>query len=268
MSYCRWSSDYFNCDLYCYESNSGYETHVAAYRRRLWYRLYHGVVDKRMPLSIGDETVFIRHSRMDSFPKWMTHKTIQLLNHYKINYLIVTKSDLVATDEYLKIYDKKLAHFQMSLTFTNDNQSLKHEKASLPSERIRAIEKLYNEGFDVSIRLSPFIDCFADTDKINLIKCGKILIEFLKANHFTKKWFDIDYSKHVLRYGGYYHLPIEEKIRLQDKITEIKEKSIGEYVVNHHEYFSQNINFNKNDCCNLSLKLPIYPHYYQQELFN
>lgn len=32
MSYCRWSSDDFGCDLYCYGSDRGYETHVASNR--------------------------------------------------------------------------------------------------------------------------------------------------------------------------------------------------------------------------------------------
>jgi hypothetical protein len=32
MSYCRWSSDDFKCDLYCYQSSQGYTTHVAANR--------------------------------------------------------------------------------------------------------------------------------------------------------------------------------------------------------------------------------------------
>lgn len=32
MSYCRWSSDDFGCDLYCYESDDGYTTHVASNR--------------------------------------------------------------------------------------------------------------------------------------------------------------------------------------------------------------------------------------------
>ena len=33
MSYCRWSSDNWKCDLYCYEDvNGGITTHVAAYR--------------------------------------------------------------------------------------------------------------------------------------------------------------------------------------------------------------------------------------------
>jgi hypothetical protein len=30
MSYCRWSCDNFKCDLYCYESESGFVTHVAS----------------------------------------------------------------------------------------------------------------------------------------------------------------------------------------------------------------------------------------------
>lgn len=34
MSYCRWSSDNWKCDLYCYEDvNGGYTTHVAGRRR-------------------------------------------------------------------------------------------------------------------------------------------------------------------------------------------------------------------------------------------
>lgn len=32
MSYCRWSSDDFKCDVYAYESEDGYQIHVAAQR--------------------------------------------------------------------------------------------------------------------------------------------------------------------------------------------------------------------------------------------
>lgn len=32
MSFCRWSSMNFGCDLYCYESEQGYVTHVASLR--------------------------------------------------------------------------------------------------------------------------------------------------------------------------------------------------------------------------------------------
>ena len=36
----------------------------------------------------------------------VTYKTIQLLNKYGIHYLIVTKSDLIASDKYLKVLNK------------------------------------------------------------------------------------------------------------------------------------------------------------------
>ena len=50
-----------------------------------------------------------------------TYQTIKLLNKYKIGYLIVTKSHLVANDEYMQIYDKDLAHFQITTTCLDDD---------------------------------------------------------------------------------------------------------------------------------------------------
>lgn len=32
MSYCRWSSNNFKCDVYCYQSAEGFVTHVASHR--------------------------------------------------------------------------------------------------------------------------------------------------------------------------------------------------------------------------------------------
>lgn len=87
-----------------------------------------------------------------------TKSTIELLNKYNIGYLIVTKSALCADDEYIKIYDKKLAHIQITVTTLDDELSLTYEKASVPSERIKAIKKLQDLGFDVQIRLSPLME--------------------------------------------------------------------------------------------------------------
>lgn len=181
----------------------------------------------------------------------VTYETIKLLNKYGIEYLIVTKSHIVANDEYMQILDKDLAHIQITITTTDDVLCAKYEKASPPSMRIKAIEKLHENGFDVSVRLSPFIPEFVNVDEINAIKCDKILIEFLKVNTWVKKWFDIDYSPYTLNYGGYYHLPLERKIELVNLITGYKQVSVGEYVKEHYEYFRDNVNYNKNDCCNL-----------------
>lgn len=182
----------------------------------------------------------------------VTYNTIKLLNKYKIGYLIVTKSDLIATDTYMKIMDKDLAHIQISITSTSDEISKKYEKASLPSRRIKAVEKLQANGFDVQVRLSPFIEEWINYDVINNIKCDKILIEFLRINSFIKKWLDIDYSKFTLKQSNYYHLPLEEKIKMIKNIKNYKEISICEDVDEHYKYWKENVNFNKKDCCNLS----------------
>jgi DNA repair photolyase len=197
----------------------------------------------------------------------MTYKTILLLNYYKIHYLIVTKSDLVSRDEYLQIYDKNLSHFQISITSTDKETSLKYEKAPIPAKRIESIEKLYKSDFDVSVRLSPFIEQYIDIDVINNINCDKILIEFLKVNHWIKKSFDIYYSDYSFKFGGFQHLQLCKKIDLVNKITGFNQKSVGEYVYDHYKYFRDNVNFNKRDCCNLNYTKPIHYNYEQLKLF-
>lgn len=184
----------------------------------------------------------------------VTYETIKLLNEHNIGYLIVTKSHIVAEDEYINILRKDLAHVQITVTTTDDELCKQYENASPPSKRIAAIEKLQELGFDVSVRLSPFIPQLVDIDKINAIKCDKILIEFLKVNTWVRKWFDIDYSEYTVKYGGYYHLPLKRKIELASLITGYDQVSVGEYVQEHYEYFRANVNHNPDDCCNLRIE--------------
>ena len=64
-----------------------------------------------------------------------TYKTIECLNECGVPYLIVTKSHIVADDEYIELMDKNLAHIQISLSSTDDEIAKTYEKASLPSQR-------------------------------------------------------------------------------------------------------------------------------------
>ena len=179
-----------------------------------------------------------------------TFKTIKMLNKRKVGYLIVTKSHLVAREEYLRIYDPELAHFQITVTTLDDTLSRTYEKASVPSERIKAIKTLQDAGFDVAIRLSPLIEQYMDFDKLNNLGIEKAVVEFLRVNPWIRKWFDIDYSKYTVAQSGYHHLPLEEKIRILDKVK-IPVKTICEDVSEHYEYWQNNVNPNKDDCCNL-----------------
>lgn len=182
----------------------------------------------------------------------VTYQTIKLLNKRRIHYLIVTKSDLVASDKYIQILDKDLAHIQISLTSTDDKTAFKYEKAPSSSRRVEAIEKLHELGYDVSLRLSPFIFPLIDFDRLNSIKCDKILVEFLRVNTFIKRWFkEIDFSQYTVKQSNYLHLPLDEKISQLKYITNFRELTVCEDVTTHYEYWKKNVNFNPDDCCNL-----------------
>lgn len=184
----------------------------------------------------------------------ITYETIKALNEYKIPYLIVTKSDNIARPEYLKIMDKDLAHIQVTITCFSDSlyRKLNYEKAPAPSKRINAVEKLQKEGFDVAIRLSPFIPEFVDFKILNNIKCDKIIVEFLRVNSWIEKWFDIDYSNYTIKESGYKHLPLEKKKELLKNIQG-KEISVCEDESEAYEYWKNHFNPNKEDCCNLRI---------------
>lgn len=181
----------------------------------------------------------------------VTYETIKALNENRIPYLIVTKSSIIAEDDYMKILDKDLAHIQITVTTTDDELSKTYEKASVPSERIRAIEKLQSAGFDVTLRLSPYIPAYVDLEILNNVKCDKILVEFLRVNSWIKKWFDIDYSEYTIKQSGYLHLPLDKKKEYISKITGFKEMTVCEDESEAYEYWQHNFNYNPNDCCNL-----------------
>lgn len=181
-----------------------------------------------------------------------TYKTIELLNKYGIGYLIVTKSHLVAEESYMNLYDKDLCHIQITVTCLDDDlyKKLNYEKASLPSQRIDAIKKLQSNGFDVAIRLSPLIEEYIDFNKLNNLGINKAIVEFLRVNHWIKRWFAIDYDKFTIKQNRYRHLPLEEKIKIINKIK-IPVISVCEDENEAYEYWKNNFNPNKEDCCNL-----------------
>lgn len=183
----------------------------------------------------------------------VTYETIKALNKRRIGYLIVTKSDMVADPEYLEILGKELAHIQITVTCFDDDlyRKLDYEKAPLPSMRINAIKMLEKAGLDVSLRLSPFIPEFVDLSRLNAINGNKILVEFLRVNTWIKKWFDIDYSDYTVKEHGYLHLPLEKKIEYISKIKGFKEITVCEDEDMAYNYWREQFNPNKDDCCNL-----------------
>jgi len=183
-----------------------------------------------------------------------TYHTIEALNAKKVGYLIVTKSALIADDDYISIMDKSLAHIQMTVTTLDDEFYLAkgYEKASLPFDRIKAILKLQDAGFDVAIRLSPLIEEYMDFDMLNSLGIDKAIVEFLRFNSWISKWFDVDDEEYTISEGGYKHLPLEHKKRILNRIH-IPNISVCEDVQEHYDYWRDHFNPNPDDCCNLRM---------------
>lgn len=181
----------------------------------------------------------------------VTYRTIKLLNRYGIGYLIVTKSAMIADDEYIGILDRNLAHIQVTVTTLDDEKAATYEKASPPSERVKAILKLQEAGYDVAIRLSPIMDEYMDYDKLNGFGIQKAVVEFLRVNTWIKRWFaGVDYSRYKLKEGGYRFLRLNDKKKIVQKIK-IPEITVCEDYTPHFKYWNVNVNPNREDCCNL-----------------
>ena len=183
----------------------------------------------------------------------VTYETIKLLNKYRIGYLIVTKSPLVAHPRFLEIMDPDLAHVQISVTSLNHELSKLYETSPPPEHRVRAILALQKCGFDTAIRLSPLIEEHMNFVQLNRLNINKCIVEFLRLNRNLRIWMpSVNYDKYTLRYGNYWHLPLEEKLRIISYV-EIPNISVCEKVPDHYDFWKKNFNPNPKDCCNLRI---------------
>lgn len=116
------------------------------------------ILEKRVPIRIG--------SMSDSFMAMdrkykVTLEFLKILKHYKYPYLVFTRSDLVAHDQYLEHMDKNLCSVQMSISSTNADLTKKIEPgAPSPKRRLRALKKLVDEGYWTTVRINPLFPIY------------------------------------------------------------------------------------------------------------
>ncbi len=111
------------------------------------------IIEKRIPLRIGSmEESFLQLDRKYK----VTLEFLKILKYYNYPYIISTRSDLVAHDQYMEQMDKKNCSIQISISSTNDKLN-KIIEPSIPTakRRLRALEKLVQEGFWTTVKLSP-----------------------------------------------------------------------------------------------------------------
>lgn len=133
------------------------------------------IMEKKTPIKIGsmsDSFMF-----MDKKYK-VSQELLKILDFYQYPYIIFTRSDLVAHDEYLNLLNPDLCSVQMSIASTNDELNKKIEPG-IPSakRRLKALQKLAKNNFWTTVRLDPFFPIYPDGyftdpnyDKKNMFK--------------------------------------------------------------------------------------------------
>lgn len=121
---------------------------------------WRNILSKKVPIRIG--------SMSDSF-MWMDRKYkvtlefLKILKHYNYPYVIFTRSDLVAHDDYINEMDTRLCSIQMSISSTNDNLNKLIEPGAPSAERrLKALKKLSEAGFWTTVRINPLFPIYPD----------------------------------------------------------------------------------------------------------
>lgn len=118
------------------------------------------ILQQRIPLRIG--------SMSDSF-MWtdktlkVTQELLKILKFYNYPYVVFTRSDLIAEDDYMTLLDPNLSSIQFSMASTDENLTkLIEPGAASPKRRLKALKKLNEAGFWTTVRLNPFFPIYPD----------------------------------------------------------------------------------------------------------
>jgi DNA repair photolyase len=130
---------------------------------------WRSVLEQRVPLRIG--------SMSDSF-MWMEKKygvskeLLKILKFYKYPYVVFTRSDLIATDDYLKAIDAAIGAVQFSISGNSEELTRKMEPGAPSIERrLSALKKLASAGVWTGVRINPLFPMrpdgfFTDPDSV------------------------------------------------------------------------------------------------------
>lgn len=143
------------------------------------------ILEKRVPLRIG--------SMSDSF-MWTDKKFkvslefLKILKFYKYPHIIFTRSDLIATQEYVDAMDPSLASIQFSMSGGNEAIVRKLEPGA-PSvqRRLEAMKTLAECGFWTTARINPLFPMYPDgyfTDQKSILERFGSLNEVPKLELF------------------------------------------------------------------------------------
>jgi len=231
---------YTGCDhacVYCYASSYIPKFFNCKPKKDLIPRL------KREAANLRGEIMSIANSS-DPYPNLeaktgLTRKCLEILSQQDCKIQIITKSNLVTRDIELL----RNAPSMVSLTITTDNDNIAkliEPHAPPPSERLKAVEILIEEGIPTSVHIDPIIPFINDNTK-NLVKT----LASMKVKHITGSTYKVKpdnwqrfsialpktaeklkplYFEKGEKIGRYIYLPKDLRLKLMKTVGALAEK--------------------------------------------
>lgn len=129
----------------------------------------------------------------------ITRRILEIFNANEYPYIITTKSDMIAEDEYVNLLKKSPAGVIVQFTVVSLDENLMKKlepNAPLVSKRLIATEKLRDEGIYLQTRISPIFPELTDNkesmeklyDTLKSAGVRDLIVEYLRYNVFTREW--------------------------------------------------------------------------------
>ena len=196
----------------------------------------------------------------------ITKKFLTLLGKYAIPYLIITKSDLIATPEYMGVLRKDLANIQFTVSSMNNSLVSKIEPgAPEPKRRLKAMQTLREHGFDSNLRVAPIIldiDGYFDFKAFGLMlkyTPRTAIIEFLRISNFIHgRIRNLDKSIYPKFHANYWFVDPDLKFKICKEIKDVcTYHGIDFSTCDEETQFyekSRQLWSNPDNCCNIDEK--------------
>lgn len=131
--------------------------------------IYYNLLKKKIPIRLGS---YSDPFTPVEFRYGVTRQMIKILNHYNYPFVMLTKSDVVASDEYLSLINPCNAVVQFSFSTLDDSVAKRIEPgAPSPTRRLDAIKRLVKNGVQVTARINPL---FYKEDESSLFQTNMI----------------------------------------------------------------------------------------------
>lgn len=228
-------SPYTGCDhacVYCYASSYIPKFFSCRPKRDLLTRL------RREAAKLNGELISIANSS-DPYPKLeaemgLTRRCLEVLSRCDCKIQLITKSDLVIRD--VDIFKRMPSAVAVTVTTDDDDLSKAIEpNAPPPSKRIKAIEKLVEEGVPTSVRVDPIIPFFNDNQESLIKALSSIGVKHITSSTYKVKpdnWRRLSlalpkvaeklrplYFESGEKVGRYVYLPRELRLDLMKKVA-------------------------------------------------